>query len=99
MDAPGRPDACGDRSEEGDDSVQKRLSGGEIRALRKTMASNERKIETLKGKMDSTRAEMAAADPSDFVALGDFQKQLDGLQTQIDALEEEWLEAAETLGE
>lgn len=99
VDAPGRPDACGDRSEEGDDSVQKRLSGGEIRALRKTMASNERKIETLKGKMDSTRAEMAAADPSDFVALGDFQKQLDGLQTQIDALEEEWLEAAETLGE
>ena len=77
----------------------KRLSGGEIRALRKTMASNERKIETLKGKIESTRAEMAAADPSDFVALGDFQKQLDDLQAQIDALEEEWLEAAEALGE
>ena len=77
----------------------KRLSGGEIRVLRKTMASNERKIETLKGKIESTRAEMAAADPSDFVALGDFQKQLDDLQAQIDALEEEWLEAAEALGE
>ena len=77
----------------------KRLSGGEIRALRKTMASNERKIETLKGKLETTRSEMAAADPSDFVALGDFQKQLDDLQAQIDALEEEWLEAAEALGE
>ena len=77
----------------------KRLSGGEIRALRKTMASNERKIETLKGKLEATRSEMAAADPSDFVALGDFQKQLDDLQAQIDALEEEWLEAAEALGE
>ena len=77
----------------------KRLTGGEIRALRKTMASNERKIETLKGKLEATRAEMAAADPSDFVALGDFQKQLEDLQAQIDALEEEWLEAAETLGE
>lgn len=77
----------------------KRLSGGEIRMLRKTMASNERKIETLKGKLETTRSEMAAADPSDFVALGDFQKQLDDLQAQIDALEEEWLEAAEALGE
>ena len=77
----------------------KRLSGGEIRVLRKTMASNERKIETLKGKLETTRSEMAAADPSDFVALGDFQKQLDDLQAQIDALEEEWLEAAEALGE
>ena len=42
---------------------------------------------------------MAAADPSDFVALGDFQKQLEDLQAQIDTLEEEWLEAAEALGE
>ena len=88
-----------ERAAEDGDSVQKRLTGGEIRALRKTMASNERKIETLKGRLESTRAEMAAADPSDFVALGDFQKQLDDLQAQIDVLEEEWLEAAETLGE
>ena len=63
------------------------------------MASNERKIETLKGKIAATRDEMAAADPSDFVALGGFQSQLDDLQAQIDALEEEWLEAAEALGE
>ena len=82
-----------------DASEEKRLSGGEIRTLRKAMASTERKMETLKGKIESTRAEMAAADPSDFVALGDFQKQLEDLQTQLDALEEEWLEAAETLGE
>lgn len=88
-----------ERAAEDGDSVQKRLTGGEIRALRKTMASNERKIETLKGRLESTRAEMAAADPSDFVALGDFQKQLDDLQAQIDVLEEEWLETAETLGE
>ena len=83
----------------GDAAGEKRLTGGEIRALRKTMASNERKIETLKGKIAATRDEMAAADPSDFVALGGFQSQLDDLQAQIDALEEEWLEAAEALGE
>lgn len=78
---------------------EKRLTGGEIRALRKTMASNERKIETLKGKIEATRAEMASADPSDFVALGNLQSQMDDLQRQIDILEEEWLDAAEALGE
>ena len=94
-----RPQTSPSEDAAGPSADGKRLSGGEIRALRKTMASNERKIETLKGKLETTRAEMVAADPSDFVALGDFQKQLEDLQVQIDALEEEWLEAAETLGE
>ncbi|RDB61986.1 ABC transporter ATP-binding protein [Gordonibacter sp. 28C] len=76
-----------------------RLSGGEIRTLRKLMQSNERKTETLNAKIDDVRAQMAAADPSDFTALGDFQTQIDDLQAQVDALEEEWLEAAEKLGE
>lgn len=84
---------------QGDSADEKRLTGGEIRALRKTMASNERKIETLKSKLEQTRASMKAADPSDFVALGEFQQHLEELQGQIDALEEEWLEAAEALGE
>ena len=94
-----RPQTSPSEDAAGPSADGKRLSGGEIRALRKTMASNERKIETLKGKLETTRAEMATADPSDFVALGDFQKQLEDLQAQIDALEEEWLEAAEALGE
>ena len=76
-----------------------RLSGGEIRTLRKLMQSNERKTETLNGKIEDVRAQMAAADPSDFAALGDFQAQINDLQSQVDALEEEWLEAAEKLGE
>ncbi len=76
-----------------------KLSGGEQRSLRKLMQSNERKTETLNGKIDAVRADMAAADPTDFAALGDFQAQINDLQQQIDALEEEWLEAAEQLGE
>lgn len=83
----------------GSASEEKHLTGGEIRTLRKTMASNENKIKTLKGKVDQVRNEMDAADPSDFVALGTLQKQLEDLQSQIEALEEEWLEAAEKLGE
>ena len=103
VDASEAGSACGDRIEEGGGTAsareEKRLTGGEIRALRKTMASNERKMETLHGKVDDARRRMAEADPADFVALGDFQKQIEELQTQIDALEEEWLEAAEALGE
>ena len=76
-----------------------RLSGGEIRTLRKLMQSNERKTETLNGRIEDVRAQMAAADPTDFGALGSFQAQINDLQAQIDVLEEEWLEAAEKLGE
>lgn len=75
------------------------LSGGEIRTLRKLMQSNERKMGTLNGKVDEVRSRMVAADPTDFGALGDFQAQINDLQMQIDVLEEEWLEAAEKLGE
>ena len=81
------------------ENARPQLSGGEIRTLRKLMQSNERKMETLKGKISDVREQMAAADPTDFTALGDFQSQINDLQQQIDALEEEWLEAAETLGE
>ena len=91
-------DAAGGSAEEGADGVG-RLSGGEIRALKKTMQSAERKMETARAKIDETRVRMAAADPTDFAALGDFQKQLDDLQERLDALEEEWLAAAEALGE
>lgn len=76
-----------------------KLSGGEQRALRKLMASNERKAETLRGKIEQVRAHMSEADPTDFAALGDFQSQINELQLKIDVLEEEWLEAAEKLGE
>lgn len=78
---------------------RERLSGGEQRALRKLMASNERKMETLRGKMEDVRAEMAAADPADFAVLGEAQARIDELQSQMDELEETWLEAAEKLGE
>ena len=102
MDA-ARPSASSGATEAGSHDAAsgggERLSGGEIRTLRKLMQSNERKTETLNGKIEDVRAQMAAADPSDFTALGDFQAQINDLQAQVDALEEEWLEAAEKLGE
>ena len=75
------------------------LSGGEIRELKKRMRSCENKTKTLRGKIEQAQADMAAADPSDFEALGKFQQQIDDFQAQIDELDEQWLEAAEALGE
>ncbi len=76
-----------------------RLSGGEIRALRKSMASAERKMDTLHGKIEGIHQAMTEVDPSDYVKLGDMQKEIKQIEAQIEALEEEWMEAAEALGE
>ena len=96
-----RPSRAADPSVSGTEPSAEgsRLSGGEQRTLRKLMQSNERKVETLNSKIEDVRAQMTAADPTDFTALGDFQAQIGDLQQQIDALEEEWMEAAEKLGE
>lgn len=76
-----------------------KLSGGEIRAFRKSMASAERKMDTLHGKIDGIHQAMTEVDPSDYVKLGDMQKEIKQIEAQIEALEEEWMEAAEALGE
>ena len=75
------------------------LSGGEQRELRKLMASNEKKIATLKGKIEKKQLEMAEADQSDYLVLTAMQEEIADFQDQIEALELEWLEAAEKLGE
>ena len=76
-----------------------KLSGGEIRALRKSMASAERKMDTLRGKIEGIHQAMTEVDPSDYVKLGDMQKEIKEIEAQIEAFEEEWMEAAEALGE
>ncbi len=74
------------------------LSQNEQRRLKKLMASNEKKSATLRGKIEKAREAMAEADPSDFEALLACQTELQDLQARLDALEEEWLEAATALG-
>ncbi|MBB3171372.1 ABC-F family ATP-binding cassette domain-containing protein [Parvibacter caecicola] len=76
-----------------------KLSGGEQRQLRKLMASNEKKADTLRGRIAAKQEEMAAADPSDYLALGKIQEEITQMEDQIEELELEWLEAAEKLGE
>ncbi len=93
-------DASGAKQSANETADQKaKLSGGEIRKLRKLMESNERKMGTLRKKVEAAQAEMNAADPTDFAALSELQKQIESYQAEIDELEQAWLEAAEILGE
>ena len=91
--------AAGESAKDAAAGDDPQLSGGEIRELKKRMRSCENKTNTLRGKIEQAQADMAAADPSDFEALGKFQQQINDFQAQIDELDEQWLEAAEALGE
>ena len=82
----------------GADGSGSQLSNAEMRELKKRVNSLERRMHTLEGKIDRAREEQAHVDPSDYVALGDAQEKIDRLQDELSALEEEWLEASETLG-
>ena len=75
------------------------LTNAEMRELKKLVASLNRKIATAGRKVDEKQAEMKAADPTDFVKLGELQAELDELRAAKEALEDEWLEAADKLGE
>lgn len=89
----------GEAGGEGAEQAKPKLSGGQIRSLRKIMDSNDRKMETLRGKIAAKEQEMTQVDPSDYVALTAVQDQIRELQEKLDELEMEWLEAAEQLGE
>ncbi len=93
------PDAAGAATNAAGDAPAQKLSGGEIRALRKAIDSSERKMETTRGKIEQARAHMAEVDPTDFVALGQAQAAIDELEARLEELETAWLEASEALGE
>ena len=73
------------------------LSNQELRALKKTMQSTERKMKTLESKIADAQTRLHDADPTDFVALGEIQAEIDSLQEQLDELEVVWLETADAL--
>ncbi len=75
------------------------LSNAELRELKKRRGSLEKRIGTAGKRIEEKQAEMGAADPTDFVALGRLQGELVDLKAAKEALEDEWLEVADALGE
>jgi hypothetical protein len=67
------------------------------RALKKELASTERKLDTLGAKVVSVRAELHAADPSDYVALQEIQARLHAAERALSDLEDVWVELSTRL--
>ena len=86
-------------SANGGEPARATLTGGDAYQARKQLASTERKIATLEGQAEAVKASMHDIDPSDFVALGDKQKELQDVQDQIIELEELWIDLSEKLGD
>ena len=73
------------------------VSGAEVRAARKEMSRLERQIAKLAGREEKLHAQMAEK-ATDHVAVGKLDTELREITAEKDALEEAWLEAAETAG-
>ncbi|MBR3385371.1 MAG: ABC-F family ATP-binding cassette domain-containing protein [Atopobiaceae bacterium] len=95
--SPSRDDGSGStaRGEDGEPI----LSNKERREAAKRFAAVSRMLERRSGAPDEVRARLAAHDPTDYEGLLALQAELDETVASIDALELEWLELSELLGE
>ncbi len=75
------------------------LGQRELRELKKRRSSAERKMGTARSKLARAQEELQSMDGFDYQALGEQQAKIDELKAQLEALEDEWLELAELLGE
>ena len=71
----------------------------ELRDLKKKRTSAERKMGTVRGKLERARAELLEMDGTDYVALGEQQARITQLEGELTTLEDAWLEYSEQLGE
>ena len=74
-----------------------KLSGGEVRALRKSIAQLERRMASVQNKQAQLDACMLQTNPSDYLALGELQAQKTQLAEELEELELAWLEQCEQL--
>jgi len=73
------------------------LNASEARDARKQLASTERKMNTLEKKIESQKDALHTVDPTDYIALGEIQSDLQTLQARLQELEATWLDLSEKL--
>lgn len=78
--------------------AQEGLSGADLRAAQKEVASIERRLEKLTGQIDTAHQRLAEHDQGDFEGLQGLTGKLRDLETEVAELEEKWLELTEMLG-
>ena len=73
------------------------LGNQELRALKKTLLSTERKMNTASKRIDDATRRLHEADPTNYEELGAIQAEIDDLKAQLEKLELVWLETSEAL--
>ncbi|PWD44741.1 ABC transporter ATP-binding protein [Gordonia paraffinivorans] len=89
---PMSPDAPADKSGGGSS-----LSGAELRAASKELASLERRIDKLHTKIDDARTALADHDQSDYQGLAAETERIREMEAELADLEERWMELGEAL--
>lgn len=74
------------------------LSGAERRTAEKEMSALDRKIAKVGADRKQLLDQFAKHDQSDYAGLGELQSRLAALESEVEQLEERWLEVAEQLG-
>ena len=73
------------------------LSGAELRAANKELASLERRIDKLHSKIDAARTALADHDQSDYQGLAAETESIRSMETELEELEERWMELGESV--
>lgn len=71
----------------------------ELRELRKKRTSTERKMGSVRSKLERAREELLEMDGTDYIVLGEQQAKISQLESELSALEDAWLDYSEQLGE
>lgn len=74
------------------------LNGAERRAAQKEVSAIERKLEKHGEQIDRVQQQLAAHDQSDYEGMQKLGAELGNIESEVDELEERWLELSEQLG-
>ncbi|MTE22823.1 ABC-F family ATP-binding cassette domain-containing protein [Microbacterium sp. ZXX196] len=92
-----RAEAAGPSARAAEPAREPGLTGAERRAAEKELSAIDRKLANLRSDAARIHDRMAAHDQEDFVGLGALNDDLRAIGTEVDALEERWLELGEAL--
>lgn len=78
-------------------SASSNLSGAEAHAAKKELGAVERRVKKLTGQKEKLHAKLAAHDQSDYEGLQAITDELRVIKTEVEGLEEQWMELSELI--
>jgi len=87
----------GGASSSGGGAAATSLSGADLRAANKELASMERRIDKLHSKIDAARTALADHDQADYQGLAAETESIRTMEAELEDLEERWMELGESI--